>query len=178
MRRYLKKGMFCSVLVFSMCMIPLAKVKAESVYDEVVVPEVYALDNARYGEREEITVLNVDYKTTTVTPSGQPPHGTRFPTGGGLYVNTSGGPTISVGFGVNWGETVSTSVSIGSASTNNIGGIYLVAPNKTNYFIAKIDKKYKIEKHKVDVYQYNEYKYTYYTTISKFYSESAYMVKV
>lgn len=30
----------------------------------------------------------------------------------------------------------------------------------------------KIERHKVDVYQYNEYKYTYYTTVSSLYSES------
>ena len=178
MRKRLKKSIVCSMIAFSMCMVPVVNAKAEPIHEELIVSEEYAKNNARYGEREEITVIGVDSKTKTVTPSGQPPNGTRFPTGGGLYVNTSGGPSISVGFGLNWGETYNTSISVGLASSNSsIGGIFLTAPNKKDYFIAKIDKTYRFERHKVDVYQYNEYRYTYYTTIKKLDSESAYMVK-
>lgn len=35
---------------------------------------------ARYGEREVVTVLKTEYSTVTVTPEGQPAGGTQFPT--------------------------------------------------------------------------------------------------
>lgn len=100
---------------------------------------------ARYGEREVVTVLKTEYSTVTVTPEGQPAGGTQFPTGGGLYINTSGGTSVSVGLGVSWG-VVSTSVSVGYAGkSSNVGGILVNAPNTTDHFIAKIDKTYKVE---------------------------------
>lgn len=37
---------------------------------EIVVSETFAKENARYGEREEIEVLDVEYETVEVTPEG------------------------------------------------------------------------------------------------------------
>lgn len=132
----------------------------------------------RYGEREVTTILKTEYATTTVTPNGQVPGGYRFETGGGLYVDTSGGPSVSVGFGVSWG-TVSASVSVGIAGKDSsVGGLFLTAPNTTDYFIAKIDKTYKIVYLKIDYYKYTEYTGTAYVSKAYPYSENAYMVKV
>lgn len=183
MRCSIIKKIIISILIFSMCVFPVIPVDAaETSTGEIIVTEEYAKSQRnkfRYGEREEITVIATNYGTTTVTPNGQPEGGYKFSTDGGVYVNTSGGPTISVSFSVSWGGVVSTGVSIGLASkSSNVGGLYLTAPNNTDYFKAKIDKKYKIEWHKVDVYQYNEYKYTYYSTPATLYSVDAYLVKV
>lgn len=132
---------------------------------------------ARYGEREVVTVLKTEYSTVTVTPEGQPAGGTQFPTGGGLYINTSGGTSVSVGLGVSWG-VVSTSVSVGYASkSSNVGGILVNAPNTTDHFIAKIDKTYKVEYKKIDHYKYNEYVTTVYVSDATLYSQQPYMVK-
>lgn len=171
------------MLIVSVCIFPVMPVSAaESLNEEVIVSEEYAMsqkDKLRYGEREEITVLATNYGTTTVTPNNQPPGGFNFPTGGGVYVDTSGGPTMAVSFSVSWGGVVSTGVSIGLAGiSSSVGGVYLAAPTKTDYYKAKINKKYKIERHKVDVYQYNEYKYTYYTTPATLHSVQAYLQKV
>lgn len=132
-------------------------------------------DTLRYGEREVVTVLDTDYVTWIVTPSGQPEGGMKFLTGGGMYVNTSGGPTISVTLGVAWGY-VDVSMSLGLAGTNSyVGGVFLTAPNKGDYFIARIAKTYKVEYKKVDVYKYNIYEYTYYVSVPTLYQQSAYM---
>lgn len=78
---------------------------------------------------------------TTVTPGGQFPEVTQFSTGGGLYVNTDGGATMAVSFGLSWG-VYNAGVSIGYVSKNAaIGGILLTAPTTTDYYIAKIEKK-------------------------------------
>lgn len=135
-------------------------------------------DEQRYGEREVITVLKTEYATTTVTPSGQPAGGSQFPTGGGLYVNTSGGPSVSVSLGVSWG-VVSTSVSVGTAGKeSSVGGMLLPAPDNTNYYVAKIRKTYKVEYKKIDMYQYDTYIRTVYVSDATFYSQSAYMEKL
>lgn len=131
----------------------------------------------RYGEREKVTVLKTEYATTTVTPSGQPTGGTRFPTGGGLYVNTSGGKSVSVGLSVSWGR-VNASVSLGKAGTkSSVGGVFLTAPNKKDYFVAKIRKKYKVQYKKVDRYQYNTYLGTNYISVATLYSQEPYLAK-
>ncbi len=167
---YMKKKMVTKItsccLILAMCISPVITAKAADVpHNEVIVSEEYA--------------LNSEYHTTTVTPNGQPPEGVRFPTGGGMYVNTSKGPSLSVGFSVSWGGVVSTSVSIGLAGTAaSVGGYFLPAPDTTNRYIAKIDKTYKVEQHKVDVYRYNEYLYTYHSTPSTLAYESPYMQKV
>lgn len=135
-------------------------------------------DKLRYGEREEITVLKTEYASAVVTPSGQPPGGYQLSTGGGVYVNTSGGPTVSVDLGVSWG-VVSASVSVGLAGTSSsVGGILLTAPNTTDYFIAKIENTYKVEYKKIDHYQYNTYIGTSYVSDATLYSRNAYLEKV
>ncbi|MBU5331977.1 hypothetical protein KQI61_07185 [Anaerocolumna aminovalerica] len=183
----MKKKMITKItsccLILAMCISPVITAKAANVsHNEVIVSEEYALNQKqqmRYGEIEKITVLHSEYHTTTVTPNGQPPEGVSFPTGGGMYVNTSKGPSLSVGFSVSWGGVVSTSVSVGLAGTAaSVGGYFLPAPDTINRYIAKIDKTYKVERHKVDVYRYNEYLYTYYSTPSTLAYESPYMQKV
>ena len=135
-------------------------------------------DRLRYGEREVVTVLDTAYRTETVIPRGQPEGGMQFPTGGGLYVNTSGGPTVSVSVGVDWGN-VNVSMSMGLAGKSSlIGGVFLTAPNTSDYFIAKIDKTFKIEYKKVDVYKYNIYDRTYYVSVPTLFSQSAYLEAV
>lgn len=149
---------------------------------EVIVSEEYA--NAqkeiglRYGEREEITVVNTEYKNVVVTPAGQFAGGENFPAGGGLYINADAGGSQSVSVGVSWG-IANFSVSIGQASKNStIGGRFVSFPADNHYYLVKINRTMKIERHKVDVYQYNEYKYTYYATHSKIHDQSYPLVKV
>lgn len=148
---------------------------------KIIVSEEHAKQQSKslrdYGESEVITVLSTEYQATTVTPSGQLPGGTRVSTGGGFYVNTSGGPVMSVNFGLSWGG-VSAGVSIGYASTKaSVGDIYLSAPTTTEYYMVKITKTLKFERHLVDIYQYGEYKYSYYNTVYSVYRQDAYLVK-
>lgn len=179
MKFAMSKKLICSTLILSMCILPTMPVSAaEPEREEIIVTEEFAQNqkgNMRYGEREEITVLATEYRTHTVTPSGQQSGGYRFPTGGSIYVDTNGGPTMSVTFSVAWGA-VSVGVSAGIAGTSSsIGGFVLPAPTTTQWYRAVIDKEYKIEHHKVDVYQYNEYKYTYYSSPVSLYRISPYL---
>lgn len=183
MKCFMKRNVVSGLLVLALGIGTVTPVSAKNpddnqmtVSDESVMNQN---DKLRYGERDVVTVVHTDYKTTTVTPSGQTEGGYRFPNGGGIYINTSGGPTVTVNFSVSWGKVVSTGVSVGVAGrSSSIGGLYVPVPNKTNYYKVKVDKTYKIEYCKVDQYQYNEYKGTFYITRTKLYSESAYPVKV
>lgn len=83
---------------------------------------------------------------------------------------------MAVSFGLSWG-VYNAGVSIGYVSKNAaIGGILLTASTTTDYYIAKIEKK--TERHLVDVYQYGQYQYSYYTTVSSVRSQRAYLEKV
>lgn len=186
MKHLEKRRMISGILVMAMTMVLAVPVNAKEntgSHKEIIVSEEYAksqsLNNKlRYGENEKVTVVATEYKTTTVTPSGQPAGGYRLPKGSLVYVNTSGGPTTSVSFAVSWG-VVSVGVGVGLASTNaSIGGLGVALPDAAYYYTVKLEKRYKIERHKVDVYQYNEYKYTYYTDIPELYSVRAYAQRV
>lgn len=179
MKFAMSKKLICSTLILSMCILPTMPVSAaEPEREEIIVTEEFAQNqkgNMRYGEREEITVLATEYRTHTVTPSGQPAGGFHLPGGGSIYVNANGGPTFSVGFSVAWGA-VSVNVSAGIAgNSSSIGGFALPVPTTTQSYRALIDKEYKLERHKVDVYQYNEYKYTYYSSPVILYRISPYL---
>ncbi len=132
----------------------------------------------RYGVREVVTVAATADRTITVTPGRQPEGGYRLPFGGSIYVNTGGGLSVPAIFPMPWGN-VSTSVNVGIAGKeSSIGGFSLPVPAKTKYYKAKINKNYRIERRKVDVYQYNEYKYTYYVSVATLRSEEIYVVEV
>lgn len=154
---------------------PLAK-------QEIIVSKEYEESPKNlcgYGMSEKITVLNTDYKTCTTTPSGQSPGGFRLFTGGFLYVNRTGGPLVRVDFSVSWGEVVKVRMGRGVVGTSiNIGGILLHIPSADDCYRAQIDHKYKIERQKVDVYQYQVYQYTYYTTQAVLASQNIYMERV
>lgn len=130
-----------------------------------------------YGWTAKNTIKKTEYYTKTTTPSGQLPGGTRFGSGGGFYVNKSGGPKVSFSFGTSWG-IVSYGLSVGSSSTNNVGGTFARADNKTDYFRAKIDRRIRYRRVLVDRYQYGRYKNSYYTTWTDVFSENVYAVKV
>jgi hypothetical protein len=155
---------------------------ASELNKEIIVSEEYAKEqkekSPRYGENEKITVVDTDYKYVTVKPNGQPPGGYNYPSGGAVFVNTSMGSSQSFSVGVAWG-IVNFSVSVGQASVSpSIGGNIVNIPAGNNFYTIGITKKMKIEKHKVDVYQYNDYKYTYYTSVASVYSESFPLTKV
>ena len=172
-----------SILIITSISTTIVKpVSASEINKEIIVSEDYAKKqkekNPRYGENEKITVVDTDYRTVTVTPNGQPPAGYNYQTGGGVFVNTSIGASQSFSVGVAWG-LVNFSVSVGQASVNpSIGGNIVNIPADNNYYIVKINKKMKIERHKVDVYQYNEYKYTSYPDVASVHSESFFLTKV
>lgn len=130
-----------------------------------------------YGWSEKSTVKQTAYYTKVTTPTGQNVGGTRFSTGGGFYVNKTGGPTATFSVSVAWG-LVGFSVDVGSVATNNIGGYYLPAPNKTNYFSARIDRRVRFRRVLVDRYKYGQYQSSYWTTWKDIYSERVYAVRV
>lgn len=135
-------------------------------------------DKLRYGEREYRTVESFTYVYATVTPDGQPEAGTKFPTGGGLYVNTAKGGDTTISVTLSYG-VLSIEMSKGLAGlSSEVGGVFLTAPNKTDYFIAKIDKTYKIERVRVDMYKYNELIYTFYENKVTLYQQSVYLEAV
>lgn len=147
-----------------------------SISDSFCASEVN--DKLRYGEREEWTTVQTYWYTTTVQPSGQLPGGTKLETPGGLFVNMSSGTLSYIDVSVPWGK-VSIGVNLGVVSnSSSVGGFYLAFPNTTDYFIVKIEKEYKIEYKKVDMYKYNEYVGTYYTTTYTLYRQNAYLEAV
>lgn len=171
-----------SALIIILTFVPVSlPINAAEKHEEVVVSEASAEAQRElkpyYGESEKITVLDTAYKTVTVTPSGQLPNGENFPTGGGLWVAQGGGADISFSVSLAW-EFISFSVNAGFASGDNIVGKYVQFPADNHYYKVKIDKRIKFEHHKVDVYQYNEYKYTYYTTVNSVDAASNYLQRI
>jgi hypothetical protein len=150
---------------------------AKSQQNNTISPQ---LDNGLvqpfYGESEVSTVKKTEYYTKTTTPSGQPAGGVRFGTGGGFYVNTSGGYNVSFTIGSSWGP-IDYSVSVGYASTGNIGGYFVKAPSTAYYYKAKIDKTIRLRHVLVDHYQYGQYQYSYWTTWKDVYREYVYVVR-
>lgn len=183
MKKKLVKRLMCSVIVLMMVLYPQMNANAAEVQQNVeeestIVDEAENSKNLRYGEREEVTVLKTEYVTKTFVPEGQLQGGYKFSSGGGLYINTSGGTSTSVSLGVSWG-IVNTSVSVGTASRNAfVGGTFVEAPNKTDYFKAEMKKTFKVEYKKIDIYSYNEYVRTVYVSDAMLYSVDTYMVKV
>ena len=134
--------------------------------------------NEKYGEREEVTILSSERSSVVVTPTGLPAGGIRFPTGGGIYVNGTGGSNLTLSLGLSYGG-ISITVDSGIAGTSpNIGGILLTAPNTTDHFIAKIRKTYTVYHKKIDRYQYNTLIGTSYVYDPVLYSVEPYLVKV
>lgn len=95
MKKFLIKSTTLLLIISSIISTQVQPALASQITKEKIVSEEYANEqkeiNPRYGENEKITVVNTEYKTVTVTPSGQNPGGYNFPTGGGLYINTAKG---------------------------------------------------------------------------------------
>lgn len=132
--------------------------------------------NPRYGEREYWTVINEAQKVIYTTPSGQPAGGYSFETGGGVYVNTSGGPNLSVSVSLAWNDSYSVSLNVGYANTSGVGGIFVTFPASTTHYLVKLRHTYKFEYLKVDCYQGPNYINTYYTTRRTLLYIDAYLV--
>jgi len=157
-------------------------------HKEIIVSEEYAKSqmnsNLRYGESEVSQVLDQRYVTKTVTPEGQLPGGSRFPsTNSGFTITIEGGTTVSFSYSLplSWLHipvgTIGISIKPGVARTV-VSGALVTVPNTTDYFRVKIDKTTLIQYVKVDCYQYAIYKYSYYTTWKTPYSNYYYCVKV
>lgn len=88
--------------------------------------------------------------------AGNQTTGVRFPTLGGFYYSTSGGPTTTLNLSFpepyDW---LSLSVPLGNKSTS---GIYVAAPNTTDYFKLSVIKDYSVQ-------PYIVYRYTYDTNL-------------
>ena len=122
-------------------------------------------ENARYGEREVWTVLDTEEVVIDTRPTGQPSGGYSFTTGGGVYVNTSGGPDLSVSVSLAWDSSFSISLNAGYVSTSaSVGGIFVTFPASTTHQIVRLRHTYKLEYLKVDCYQGPTYINTYYIT--------------
>lgn len=115
----------------------------------------------RYGEQIISEIIQSESTSIITTPSGQPTKGFSFPsTGGSIYVDVNGGPTITYSIGVTWGY-VSVGVSIGE--TSSATGVSVNVPGDGNYYKVQLRHNYIIHQVKHDYYQYGEYLYTIYT---------------
>lgn len=130
-----------------------------------------------YGEREYSTVLKTQNVVKVVEPSGQPTEGYSFKNGGSVYVNTTGGLDISVSVSLTWG-VATLGLSTGYIPSNNVGGLAINIPAGNGFYKVKLSKKYKFSHVRVDCYQYNEFKYSYYKTTSELISISAFPKRV
>lgn len=82
------------------------------------------------------------YKTVSGYAGNQPSNGTRFKTGGGFYLSTSGGPKVSASIAF---PTPFISYSLSAQLGNKAAsGIFVNAPNKKDYFKIHVSKRYKI----------------------------------
>lgn len=138
----------------------------EERYEEIPTP--------RYGEVWKRTVLDTKYAVATVTPSGQNVGGTRFPNGGGFYVDPGSGSKASFSVDFGWGPV---KFSVNEGKVSNVSGYYVQVPDKNNYYKVKIDKKVKIDRIKLDCYKAGQYSYSTYLTSVVVISEDIYCVK-
>lgn len=138
-----------------------------NVEDNAILYDSSISRSPRYGEREQITVIKTEMEKVYVTPSGQLPGGLCFPTGGSIIINPNKGGNQSISVGVSWG-VVSVAVSTGAVvSKESVGGVAVKFPADNHYYQVDIERTMRIERHKVDVYKYNEYQYTYYSSASR-----------
>lgn len=96
----------------------------------------------------EITVLDSNWDSVCTVPTGQPSGGYRFHgAGGSVYVNTSGGIKITAELTAAWTYKgkYSVSVSVGAASTSNVGGICVNIPADGNYYRVELEHNYLLE---------------------------------
>lgn len=121
---------------------------------EDLIPETGV--SPRYGYREVTTVVATETASVVTTPDGQPSGGFGFPSGGGIYVNTSGGGTVSVGLSVSWNPYISVSISKGLASDSAaVGGVLVSVPANSNHYIVKLRHNYTVRRIKSEQYEYN-----------------------
>lgn len=170
--------LLCMIIVFNSS---TYYVQADEVKERIVTEE-YAQkqrenDLLRYGEREEVTIVNTEYYTTRVfVPDGQPTKGTSFEYGGYVYIRPNSGPSIDFSVSLAW-EMISFSIAMGSYSAKSTAdgtGVYIPGGN-IPYLVTRQDTN-KFDRHRVDVYQYNTYQYTYYTTVRSL-SRTDYMLR-
>lgn len=142
---------------------------------ERIVSEEYVMKQRedgklRYGESEKVTVVDREYKSYEFIPDGQPTIGTNISTGGGIWIRENKGSTIELSASLAW-EMVSFSVNVGlySKTATTDGTLVNIPAGNIRYMVQRKDT-YKFERHRVDVYQYNVYQYTYHTTIRSLYS--------
>lgn len=142
---------------------------------EKIVSEEYVMKQReegklRYGESEKVTVVDREYKSYEFIPDGQPPGGKSIESGGGIWIIENKGSTIELSASLAW-EMVSFSVNVGlySEKATDDGTMVYIPTGKIRYKVKRKDT-YKFERHRVDVYQYNVYQYTYHTTIRSLYS--------
>ena len=135
--------------------------------------------NARYGEREECEIVQSEIKYITTTPIGQPSSGYRFPDyGGAVYIDTSGGPDISVSVSVSWADSVSISLNAGLATTSaTSAGMAVNFPPSTNYHIVQLLHTYTVNRIKVYTYRGTDLLSTYYITNYSLKYIDAYLVQ-
>lgn len=132
----------------------------------------------RYGEREVRTFTGEQSTKSTVTkPEGQPSGGYSFPSGGGVYINTSGGSNVTLSFSLG-GTFGSVGVSVGTASASNIGGLFAKFPANKNHYIVKLRHNFILKRYRIDTYQYDKLKYTTYKVIATLSSVDTYIERV
>jgi hypothetical protein len=85
-------------------------------------------------------VIETKYPVASGYAGNQPTKGKKFPSGGGFYWSSGGGPNVSVSAGF---AGISVSTNLGKSGTS---GNFVNAPNKTRYFKLHVSEKYKVQK--------------------------------
>lgn len=139
---------------------------------------VQALDNK---DRFQYEHFDYQYKTVGGYAGNQLAGGYRFPTGGGFYYSDSGGPSVSGSVSLSLPAPfnfVSFSVNLGERTTST--GMYITAPNSTDYFKLYVEKGMEVRPYAVYKQNPDTREYELYTVgaVSVPYSISAYAKKV
>lgn len=121
-------------------------------------------ENARYGERTEVTVIKSETVVKDTKVAGQLEGGYSFPTGGGMYVSPNAGGLTSISLTVPW-TVVSFSIAPGSISGVYIaGGVLVNFPENSNYYHVYGRRTYVVEYVYVEEYRGVELINSYYMT--------------
>lgn len=121
--------------------------------------EIMPLDD--YNEVPVVAGTYTTYKTVYVTPTGQPSLGYTGGSSGIVFFFDYGGSSSKFTITVN-GVNVSLTAETGKVSSSG-SGYGASVPSASGKYRFDFKKDYTIKSKKIDVYQYNTYKYTYYT---------------
>lgn len=116
-----------------------------------------------YGERYESRIVNTAKASEITKPDGQPRYGYGMPSGGAVFINTSGGHKISISLSTPFGKSQPISIGVGYAYTAaGVGGLAANIPANNHHYLVMLRHNYTVNRVEYKHYKYLELLDTFY----------------